>query len=227
MITERQGHFEFPGWSIVATLMFVNMLRDSTDNITDTLHHFTQWCLTWTMDGPHEPWHRQETCARRVECLHVHWFHERYASILYESQPCVPWLQAGRKRFKVAIFVPLGCASLRQQWRPAIPEHKLRDQTRSNIQLAKRSLQIQEASIMFCHVWNLGIIMLYPQFTTVEPARRPGDYLEFFAEIDLLGALSACPGGDTSAGHSDDTARCYPLRVEVLKPQAGTNLELS
>ena len=24
---------------------------------------------------------------------------------------------------------------------------------------------------------------------------RPGDYLEFFAEIDLLGALSACPGG--------------------------------
>lgn len=25
---------------------------------------------------------------------------------------------------------------------------------------------------------------------------RPGDYLEFFAEIDLLGALSACPGGD-------------------------------
>ena len=25
---------------------------------------------------------------------------------------------------------------------------------------------------------------------------RPGDHLEFFAEIDLLGALSACPGGD-------------------------------
>ena len=24
---------------------------------------------------------------------------------------------------------------------------------------------------------------------------RPGDYLEFFAEVDLLGALSACPGG--------------------------------
>ena len=24
---------------------------------------------------------------------------------------------------------------------------------------------------------------------------RPVDYLEFFAEIDLLGALSACPGG--------------------------------
>ena len=25
--------------------------------------------------------------------------------------------------------------------------------------------------------------------------RAPGDYLEFFAEIDLLGALSACPAG--------------------------------
>ncbi|CAK9105256.1 unnamed protein product [Durusdinium trenchii] len=47
---------------------------------------------------------------------------------------------------------------------------------------------------------------------------RPGDFLEFFAEIDLLGALSACPGGDTSASHSDDTQRCFPLKVEVLEP---------
>jgi uncharacterized protein YcgI (DUF1989 family) len=50
---------------------------------------------------------------------------------------------------------------------------------------------------------------------------RPGDYLEFFAEIDLLGALSACPGGDCSAEHSSDTAACYPLLVEVFTPQAG------
>ena len=47
---------------------------------------------------------------------------------------------------------------------------------------------------------------------------RPGDYLEFFAEIDLLGALSACPGGDCSSEHSSDTAQCHPLRVEVLRP---------
>lgn len=44
---------------------------------------------------------------------------------------------------------------------------------------------------------------------------RPGDYIEFFAEIDLLGVLSACPGGDCSATHSSDEARCYPLLVEV------------
>src|ERR1041385_4756366 len=49
---------------------------------------------------------------------------------------------------------------------------------------------------------------------------RPGDFIEFFAEIDLLGALSACPGGDCSGTHSSDEAKCYPLKVEVLKPPA-------
>lgn len=47
---------------------------------------------------------------------------------------------------------------------------------------------------------------------------RPGDYIEFFAEIDLLGALSACPGGDCSSGHSNDAAKCFPLKVEIFKP---------
>ncbi len=46
---------------------------------------------------------------------------------------------------------------------------------------------------------------------------RPGDYLEFFAEIELLGALSACPGGDCSAEHSSDMAACFPLEVEILR----------
>jgi len=50
---------------------------------------------------------------------------------------------------------------------------------------------------------------------------RPGDYLEFFAEVDLLGALSACPGGDCSAEHSSDAAACYPLKVEVFAPAEG------
>ncbi len=47
---------------------------------------------------------------------------------------------------------------------------------------------------------------------------RPGDYLEFFAEIDLLGALSACPGGDCSSEHSSDSAPCHPLLVQVYQP---------
>ena len=46
---------------------------------------------------------------------------------------------------------------------------------------------------------------------------RPGDYLEFFAETDLLGGLSACPGGDCSAKHSSDEAACFPLEVEIFK----------
>ena len=50
---------------------------------------------------------------------------------------------------------------------------------------------------------------------------RPGDYLEFFAEMDLLGALSACPGGDCSAEHSSDAAACFPLLVEVFAPRPG------
>jgi len=50
---------------------------------------------------------------------------------------------------------------------------------------------------------------------------RPGDHLTLFAEIDLLGALSACPGGDCSAEHSSDAAACYPLQVEVLTPAEG------
>src|SRR3989440_4338172 len=47
---------------------------------------------------------------------------------------------------------------------------------------------------------------------------RPGDFIEFFAEIDLLGALSACPGGDCSGTHSSDEAKCYPLKIEIFEP---------
>lgn len=50
---------------------------------------------------------------------------------------------------------------------------------------------------------------------------RPGDFLELFAEIDLLGALSTCPGGDCGASHSTDQAPCYPLKVEIFKPADG------
>ena len=44
---------------------------------------------------------------------------------------------------------------------------------------------------------------------------RPGDYLEFFAETDLLGVLSACPGGDCGSEHSSDNVKCYPLKVSI------------
>ncbi len=49
---------------------------------------------------------------------------------------------------------------------------------------------------------------------------RPGDFIEFFAEMDLLGGLSACPGGNCGSSHSDDATPCYPLKVEVFKANA-------
>ena len=46
---------------------------------------------------------------------------------------------------------------------------------------------------------------------------RPGDYIEMFAEIDLLVGLSACPGGDCGSEHSSDVVTCFPLVIEVYK----------
>lgn len=53
------------------------------------------------------------------------------------------------------------------------------------------------------------------------PAQR-GDYLEFFAEIDLLCALSCCPGGDLSVDlwgpdAKDPLTTCHSLEVEVYR----------
>ncbi len=49
---------------------------------------------------------------------------------------------------------------------------------------------------------------------------RPGDFIEFFAEMDLIGALSTCPGGDCGSSHSDDSSPCHPLWVEVFESEA-------
>jgi uncharacterized protein YcgI (DUF1989 family) len=53
---------------------------------------------------------------------------------------------------------------------------------------------------------------------------KPGDYFDFFAEIDILCALSTCPGGDLSKwswakndGNDAMLDCCRPLRVEVYR----------
>lgn len=46
---------------------------------------------------------------------------------------------------------------------------------------------------------------------------RPGDYIEFIAEMDIVGGLSACPGGNCGSSHSDDSTPCYPLLVEIYR----------
>jgi len=52
---------------------------------------------------------------------------------------------------------------------------------------------------------------------------EPADFIEFFAEQDLLMALSTCPGGDLSLwGFGSDSEKdmikcCRPLKVEVFR----------
>ncbi|OJJ47233.1 hypothetical protein ASPZODRAFT_166455 [Penicilliopsis zonata CBS 506.65] len=58
-------------------------------------------------------------------------------------------------------------------------------------------------------------------FMETSPA-KPGEYFEFFAEVDVLCALSACPGGDLSNWGWDDKegdmgSTTRPLGVEVYK----------
>ena len=52
---------------------------------------------------------------------------------------------------------------------------------------------------------------------------RTGDYLEFFAEIDVLCAISVCPHGDLSVpvwgkDAADANSVCHPLGVEIWEP---------
>ncbi|CAN1528362.1 COG3665 Uncharacterized conserved protein [Rhabdaerophilaceae bacterium] len=86
-------------------------------------------------------------------------------------------------------------------------------------------LPVQEAEMHVHDVLNVFMCTGFTRgthqyFMKASPV-RPGDFLEFFAEIDLLGALSACPGGDCSSTHSSDDAACFPLKVEILKPADG------
>ncbi|MGC0249842.1 urea carboxylase-associated family protein [Pseudactinotalea sp. Z1748] len=62
-------------------------------------------------------------------------------------------------------------------------------------------------------------------FMKSSPARN-GDYFEFFAEIDLLAAVSTCPGGDLSVpmfgpDAGDAESVCRPLGIEVHKAHTG------
>ena len=59
-------------------------------------------------------------------------------------------------------------------------------------------------------------------FTKPSPAKA-GDFLEFFAEFDVLAALSNCPHGDMSApvwgtSGGDRTDICRPLGIEIWQP---------
>ncbi|MDK4701687.1 MULTISPECIES: DUF1989 domain-containing protein [unclassified Rhizobium] len=91
--------------------------------------------------------------------------------------------------------------------------------------LAKEmNIPIQEAEFHVHDVLNVFMCTGFTRdthqyFMKASPV-RPGDFIEFFAEIDLVGALSACPGGDCGSEHSSDSVPCYPLLVEIWRPES-------
>ena len=89
---------------------------------------------------------------------------------------------------------------------------------------AARNLPLAEAESYVHDVVNVFMCTGYTRdtnqyFMKASPSRA-GDFIELFAEIDLLAGLSACPGGDCGSGHSSDAAPCHPLRVEIYRPRS-------
>jgi hypothetical protein len=89
----------------------------------------------------------------------------------------------------------------------------------------ERGMPVEEAEFRVHDVMNVFMCTGFTRdthqyFMKASPV-RPGDFIEFFAEIDLLGALSACPGGDCGSEHSSDLTACHPLKVEIFRPRDG------
>ncbi|MDC1495464.1 DUF1989 domain-containing protein [Amylibacter sp.] len=87
---------------------------------------------------------------------------------------------------------------------------------------ASQNLSLTAAEQLIHDVLNVFMCTGFTQdthqyFMKASPV-RPGDYLEMFAETDILVGLSTCPGGDCSSEHSSDTVECYPLVIEVYEP---------
>lgn len=92
----------------------------------------------------------------------------------------------------------------------------------TNALMAETGMERAEAEPLVHDVLNVFMCTGFTRdtgqyFMKASPV-RPGDHVEFFAEMDLLGGLSACPGGDCSTQHSSDAAQCHPLLVEIFAP---------
>lgn len=91
-----------------------------------------------------------------------------------------------------------------------------------NIDVKKAEPMVHDVlNVFMCTGFTLDT---HQYFMKASPV-KPGDFIEFFAEVDLLGALSACPGGDCSSSHSSDKAACYPLLVEIYETDASALAE--
>ena len=85
----------------------------------------------------------------------------------------------------------------------------------------EKDISISEAESLIHDVLNVfmctGFTKNTHQYFMKASPVRPGDYIEFYAEQDLVGVLSSCPGGDCSTEHSSSKASCFPLKVSKWK----------
>jgi uncharacterized protein YcgI (DUF1989 family) len=85
--------------------------------------------------------------------------------------------------------------------------------------ISEKGIKLNDAEKLVHDVLNVfmctGFTNDTKQYFMKSSPVRPGDYLEFFAETDLLGVLSTCPGGDCGSEHSSDNIKCHPLKVSI------------
>jgi len=87
--------------------------------------------------------------------------------------------------------------------------------------IKEKNISINEAEKLIHDVLNVFMCTGFTKdthqyFMKASPV-RVGDYIEFFAEEDLLGVLSSCPGGDCGSEHSTDNVKCFPLQITKWK----------
>ena len=85
--------------------------------------------------------------------------------------------------------------------------------------IKEKNILISEAEELIHDVLNVFMCTgftndTHQYFMKASPVRS-GDYIEFFAEENLLGILSSCPGGDCSSEHSSDNVKCFPLKISI------------
>ncbi|GAA1137774.1 urea carboxylase-associated family protein [Nesterenkonia lutea] len=99
----------------------------------------------------------------------------------------------------------------------------------SNLTRAVRDHGLKESDIHdVLNVFQLAGLNENREYFMDTCPTQPGDHFEFFAEIDLLCALSTCPGGDLSlrmwgpeaATPEEQLQHCHPLGVEIFSVDA-------
>ena len=69
------------------------------------------------------------------------------------------------------------------------------------------------------HFMNVPVDLETGMFCIEEPVTRPGDYIEFRAEMDCLCALTACPEDVLTKCNGQPPHPAKPLQVEIFNPK--------